>query len=213
MKRDKLLILVTALVLVAAFFFGARWYRAQQESKPAVSVDPRLPPLAREFSPRLGPDNAKVVLTEFYDPECEACRMFYPVVKQVMKEFEGQVQLIVRYMAFHKNSQYAIKVLESARKQGKYWEALQVVFERQPEWATHAKEKPELLPTYMKELGLDMQAFNSSLEDPVILSKLQQDMADGRSINVNRTPTFFVNGRVLIDPNFDTLKAAIQREL
>ena len=63
----------------------------------------------------MGPDDAKVVLVEFLDPECEACRAFHPFVKQLMADYSGKIKLVVRYAPFHGSSKYVVRVLEAAR--------------------------------------------------------------------------------------------------
>ena len=62
---------------------------------------------------------------EFFDPSCEACRAFYPIVKSLVNSSFGQVRLVVRYAPLHQGSDTAVKILEAAREQGKYWQALE----------------------------------------------------------------------------------------
>ena len=71
-------------------------------------------------------------ISEFLDPECESCRMFAPKVKKLVEMYHGQVKLVIRYAAFHKNSKHAIRVLEATRKQNKYKESLNLLFDYQP---------------------------------------------------------------------------------
>src|SRR5690606_28131327 len=118
----------------------------------------------REYSPRFGSENAKVILTEFLDPECESCRAFYPVVKSLLSEFGDKVQLVVRYAPFHQNSRVAIKALEAARFQGKYWESLELLFFHQPQWGDHHNPRPELIFEFLSQLGLNMEQLKSDME-------------------------------------------------
>src|SRR5690606_3339619 len=138
--------------------------------------------LVRPHSPKLGPDEARVQLVEFLDPECESCRAFHPVVKQLLGEFDGQVQLVIRYMPFHGNSAYAASVLEAARLQGKYWEALDLLFAHQPEWGSHHQPRPELILEYMKTLDLDMAKLETDIQNPNFQWRIDQDMQDGEAL-------------------------------
>ena len=79
----------------------------------------------RPHSPVFGNPAAKVTIVEFFDPSCETCRAFYPIVKGIVTSSFGQVRLVVRYAPLHKGSDTAVKILEAARQQGKYWEAVE----------------------------------------------------------------------------------------
>lgn len=108
----------------------------------------------------MGAEDAPVTLVEFFDPECESCRMVYPAIKDLLKSYEGKVRLVLRYMPLHPNSVQTSQALQAAHEQGKYWDLLTVMFERQPEWADHHSPKPEKVRVYAKELGLDLKKFD-----------------------------------------------------
>lgn len=213
MKFDKYLMLGISACLITIFLLAAYWYRNQERKEANTRTMKNADLLVRSYSPSLGPSDATVTIVEFFDPECEACRAFFPIVKSLLNEFPGKVRLVLRYMPFHKNSMYAATVLEAARKQGKYWEALELMFARQPEWASHHAPRPELLTGYMKSLSLNMDALGASLEDMEPKSKIQQDQQDGTQLGVTGTPTFFVNGKLLqrLDP--EELRTAIKDAL
>lgn len=213
MNRNKYLLLGVSACLITAFLWGAFFYRKYERERTESLAKKHAETLVRSYSPALGPDNAKVTIVEFLDPECEACRAFYPVVKRVISEFDGKVRLVVRHMPLHPNSGYAVRLLEGARKQGKYWEALETIFEHQPEWASHHNPKPELLMGYMRSMGLDIERLASSMEDSEAESKLRQDQEDGAKLGVTRTPTFFVNGKQMERLGYEELRSAVNAEL
>ena len=217
MQINKLTLGGIAVALVALFAVGAAWYR--QPETPAATPPPGVPAsagdpmLIRPHSPTMGPDRAPVTIVEFFDPECEACRAMYPIVKQVMAEFDGRVRLVIRYMPLHQNSVYAASMLEAARAQNKYWEFLEVVMARQPEWASHAAPRPELLITYAPQLGIDAAKLQAAAADPQILKRIVEDRNDGMALGANRTPTFFINGKQLLRLGHAELRAAVQEQL
>lgn len=86
-----------------------------------------------------------ISIVEFLNPECESCALFHPIIRKLYKEYHEDIQIVTRYLANHKNSKFAIKILEASREQGKYEEVLDVMFEKQHLWAMHNNEKPELL--------------------------------------------------------------------
>ena len=101
MKNNKFFVVVTFVFVIAAFvLFKSLYKSAEVVIAPAMQSSE----LIKEYNPRIGPDDAKVKIVEFLDPECEACSKMAPIVKQLMSEYEGKVQLIVRYMPYHGNS-------------------------------------------------------------------------------------------------------------
>lgn len=213
MNVSKPLLAAVAALVIAAFIIGANRYRSSEETSASNTVGANADRLIRPYSISLGPEGAPVTLVEFFDPECESCRAMYPIVKQVMSEFDGHVRLVIRYMPLHGNSVYAASLLEAARAQNRYWEYLDIVMQRQPEWASHAAPRPDLLLTYAPAAGLDVEQLRIATTDPEIKSRIQQDEADGVALGAVRTPTFFVNGKLLTQLGYQQLRAAVQAEL
>ena len=217
-KEIKILVGIGIVVIVAAIM-GASYYRDSAQSRKAVApTDSRL---VRSDSPSLGPPSAPVTLVEFLDPECESCGAFAPVIKQLLKEYDGKVRFVVRYMPLHPNSRLAAAYTEAAGEQGKYWEMQDILFRRQAEWGdTHGRPAPAgrlapavLFERYAAEIGLDMQRVRSSVAENRFASKIDRDMQDGQSLGVSKTPTFFVNGRKLMRFSRQDLKYLIEEEL
>jgi protein-disulfide isomerase len=169
--------------------------------------------LIREHAPVLGPANAPITIVEFLDPECEACRAMYPITKKVMAEFPNQVRLVIRYMPFHQNSLMAANILEEARAQGKYWEALELLFKRQPEWADHHDPKPDQMFVILSQLKLKNESLQVAARDGKYTAQIKQDEDDGKRLGVRRTPTFFINGKILEEMGEQPLRDAIANSL
>jgi protein-disulfide isomerase len=167
----------------------------------------------RPHSHTLGPPDAKVTLVEFLDPECESCRAMYPMVKHLLGEYSGRVRLVIRYMPFHPNSLFAAAALEAAAEQGRYWDMLETLFANQPQWGSHHDPKPHLIPELARGIGLDMAAFGEAMTNPAARQKVEIDRADGQSLGVTGTPTFFVNGKRLERLGYEPLKALIDEAL
>jgi protein-disulfide isomerase len=220
------LLLAIAILIVFAAFVGANYYRKSVQSEritasstsgsAAVSTET----LVRPDSPTLGPADAPVTLVEFLDPECESCAAFNPSVKKIIKDYEGKVRLVVRYMPLHPNSLAAATFIEAAGEQGKYWEALDKLFKEQPEWGTkHGPQTPlpvdinALFKKYARELGLDMGKMEEAVASTRHVAKIKRDREDGESVGARRTPTLFVNGRRLARLSEDDLRSLINEEL
>lgn len=217
MRKDLAKVGGIGVVLVAVFVAGGLYYSRQQAEKKAAEVASQPPAdanlLVRPHSRSLGPADAKVTVVEFLDPECEACRAIYPGVKKLLGQYGGKVRLVVRYMPLHGNSVYAASALEAAGEQGKYWEMLEALFEQQPRWGSHHAPKPELIPEIAAGVGLDMAAFNRTVNSTAHKALIETDRADGRSLGVTGTPTFFVDGKKLERLDYGTLQAMINEGL
>ena len=225
MERNPKLLAATAVIVVIAAIVGAYFYRQSVQSprRPTTTAVPAAPvgQLVREDSPSMGPENAKVTLVEFFDPECESCAAFAPVVKKIVAENEGSIRLVLRYMPLHPNSNKAAAFLEEAGQQGKYWPALQLLFAKQGEWGTRhgpptsapAPDVNALLKGYANQLGLDAARLETAIKENRYLQKLERDKKDGQSLGVRRTPTFFVNGRELARFSENDLRALIAEEM
>ncbi len=212
MKNKYFFIGVTA-ILVGCFFLGAKFYKDSQQKKLNFLADEKSELFVREHSPRLGNPEAEVVLVEFLDPECESCRAFYPYVKNLMKEFEGKIQLVLRYAPFHGNSKEVIKALEASKKQGKYWQALDVLFATQPKWGSHHNPQVELIYEYLGNIGINVEELKKEMKDPQYEKVIDQDFSDLKALGVKGTPTFFVNGKKLQEFSYDALRALILSEI
>lgn len=212
--NKKIVMVVVALVGLGLIFFGAsRLYKSQESQKLSFIAQENFEVFVRDYSPKLGALKPKVYLVEFLDPECESCREFYPMVKMLLSEFEGQVQLVVRYAPFHGNSEFVIKVLEAARKQNKYWEALETLFRYQPQWGSHHHPRPELVWQYLPESGVNVDQIRADMTSPEFEKIIEQDMADARTLGVRATPSFFVNGRPLEQFGYEPLRSLIKEEV
>jgi len=93
-----------------------------------------------------------------------------------------------------------VKLLEAAKRQGKYQPVLEAVLQAQPTWADHGRPNPDLTFEIAKAAGLDIERAREDMARPEMQLLLAQDVEDLTALQVSRTPTFFVNGRSL--PSF-----------
>lgn len=177
---------------------------ASVEQEPTTEVLPTPSPqwnaYVRRHSPVIGPAGAPVTIVEFFDPSCEACRAFYPIVKQIMAQYPNDVRLVLRYTPLHEGSDEAVRILETARMQNVFEPVLEALFVEQPRWAAHGRPQLESAWTAAAAAGLDQARARAAMRAPHITAALTQDMADATTLGVRGTPTFFVNGKPL--PSF-----------
>lgn len=207
------LIGITCVVLAFAFVVGSNYYKEQQVAKYGFMAEKNAELFVRDHSQTLGSDEAKVYLVEFMDPACETCAAFAPFVKQIMAANPGKIKLVLRYAPFHDGADNFVKILEAARMQGKYWETLDVMFKSQNVWASHGNWQPEKLWEVLPRAGVDVEQIKKDMHDPAIAKIIEQDMADVKALNVQKTPGYFVNGKPLQTFGYRQLQQLIQSEL
>lgn len=194
MSRRTVVIAISALAVVgfaiAAFFYD-RATTVPQASAPV----PQNSALERFNSPSFGPANAPVTIVEFFDPSCESCRAFYPIVKKMMSQHPADVRLVLRYVRLHKGSEEAIRLLEAARKQSVYAPVLEAVLEAQPQW--HDDAQASAAWDAAAQAGLDVAKAREQMVSPEITATIERDAVDAKTLGVSGTPTFFVNGKLL----------------
>lgn len=201
MKNKKVSIILGIFALVAIVFaVGSYFYSSQAHQEASQKARSGADRMERDYSPSLGRDDAPVTLVEFLDPECESCRAFYPYVKEILNSYPEQVRLVVRYVPFHQNSKLVIRILEASRKQDRYWQTLDLLFQTQPQWGNHQNPQPERIWDFLPALGMDLDRLRDDMKDPNIDRIITQDQEDAAALEVKYTPTFFVNGKPL--PNF-----------
>lgn len=212
--KNKIAVVLAVVVLAIIFVVAANFYKTNQDKKiEDLTASTSGAPFVREHSPSFGENKNKVVIVEFLDPQCEACMAFHPVIKKVFDEYKEESKLVIRYLANHGNSKFAVKILEAARKQNKYKETLEIIFNTQPQWANHNNPQPELLWTFLPQAGLDMQKLRSDFESNYIDGMLSLDRSDASTLNVRGTPTFFVNGKRLKKLSYQSLLDLVESEL
>ena len=208
-----LIVGLSCLILILAFIVGSNYYRDMQVEKYDFLAQENAELFIRDHSQTLGSDDAKVFLVEFMDPACETCAAFSPFIKKIMNANPGKIKLVLRYAPFHDGADNFVKILEAAKKQGRYWETLDVMFKTQHIWANHGHWQPEKLWEILPKAGVNIDQIKKDMHDPAIAKIIDQDMADVKALNVQKTPGYFVNGKPLQNFGYKQLYQLIQSEL
>lgn len=216
MNRRTLLLGASALGL-AAFAGGALFVNRQRTAQAeAAAAEAAGKPLAdealliRPHSPTLGPADAKVTLVEFFDPSCEACRAFHPVLKQIRETFPNDVRIVMRYTVFHDGSDEAVRILEAARRQNLFEPVLDAILEQQPGWAVHGAPAMDVAWEIAEAAGMDIEKGQADRLFPGTTAVLNQDAADVAALTIQQTPTFFLNGKRLDNLSLESLMTEVR---
>ncbi|MBP2478874.1 protein-disulfide isomerase [Crossiella equi] len=162
------------------------------------------------------PKDSKVTVVEFLDLECEACRAAFPAVERLRAEYADRVTFVLRYFPIpsHRNAELAARAVESAARQGKLEPMYQQMYETQAEWGESQQDQRPFFLDLARRIGLDLPAFEKSLDDPATERRVAADARDGVTAGVRGTPTFFVNGTKYSGrPTYEGLKQTIDAAL
>lgn len=150
--------------------------------------------LVREYSPVLGPPDAKITIVVFSDLHCPICKHWHTwLEKEIHENYEGKVRLVFRNFPIaqlHPHATTAALYGEYARRHNKFWEFVQMNYENQ-EGVTQEK-----LQGFLDQLGLDSTEAAGIINDETklrdYLKNVHQDMDDGMKLGVNQTPWWFI---------------------
>ena len=208
----KKLVKITSVILLAGLGIGGFiWYVSSQ---PVVPLSELLSLKADDWIE--GNKDSKVIIVEYLDFECEACGAYYPLVKRLSEEYGDKVAFVTRYFPLpgHRNSITSALAVESAGKQGKYWEMYDIVFENQSAWGEKQITEPTIFKGYAQQLGLDMEKFNKDVVSKEVKGRINRDKSDGIKLNIQSTPTFFLNGKKIENPRgYEAFKKIIDESL
>jgi thiol-disulfide isomerase/thioredoxin len=140
---------------------------------------------------------------------CPYCKRAHTVVDEVMKNYDGKVNLVYRDypLPFHEHARPAAEAANCANAQGKFWPYHQKL------WAA-SDLSTDKLKAMAGELGLDQQKFDDCLAKAQFKADIDKDIADGSAVGVTGTPAFFINGRMLSGAQpFEKFKEVIDQEL
>ena len=210
MREATRLIAVAApilLVVTVAAWLGGQGLLGPRYGDPGGTPTDTAPPpagsnaapgLAAPDSPTIAAPGAAVTIVEFLDFECEACGAAFPIVKRILAEYEGQVTYVVRDFPNHNNSVLAASAAYAAGEQGKYWQMYDLLFGRQTSWAERQESQANVFLGFAQELGLDMTRFRKDLESGKYVDRIRRDFEAARTLGVDATPTFFINGEKFV---------------
>ncbi len=146
--------------------------------------------------PSRGPANAPVTLVEFSDLQCPHCKAAQPTIDKLMAE-ESNVRLVFQNLplASHdwaqKGAAYADCVGRSSNDA--FWKFIQGVYDAQTDiTAANADGK---LNAIADTAGVKSAEIATCAAQPETESRVQRSVALANSLDVNSTPTLFINGR------------------
>lgn len=160
---------------------------AQKQQKQAVEKISATLGDDRE-SPILGNPDGKISLILFIDPLCGYCRKFHPVIMKAIKEIKDLKVIVKDYPIIGgAKSVEIVRMSLAANQQGKYEQFSNKVYDDSQDFSTDHLKK------IAKEIGLDMNKFQKSLDNEKIIDHIKANLSLGQQLGVEGTPAFIVN--------------------
>lgn len=210
-RKSTVVGLVVAVLL--ALVAGTVLYKRQEAQSSQAAAAARQAALASDHSPALGDPGARVHVVEFLDPACETCALFFPLVKQWMAENPGRIRLSTRHVAFHRGSEYVVRILEASRKQDKYWQTLEALLATQRQWVPNHVVQPDMVVPAIAGVGLNTEQLMADMNAVEVIQRMERDRSDAIVLKVMATPEYFVNGRPLPSFGQQQLQSLVREEL
>lgn len=160
-----------------------------------------------------GNKDSKVILVEYSDFQCPACGYYYPLVKQLGEELGDKIVIAYRHFPLpqHQNGKAAAYAAEAAGKQGKFWDMHNMIFDNQSKWSEDKNGK-DIFVGYAEALNLNLDQFKSDSESDIVKEKVDNDYQSGVRSKVDSTPTFFLNGKKIQNPqSYDEFKNIVNQ--
>lgn len=156
-----------------------------------------------DTDPSIGLSNAKATVIEFGCYSCPYSRQAQPIVQELLDKYKDKIRFVYRDFPvddIHKTATLFAESANCALEQNQFWKYHDALFTTQEVCAQENEDPLVHIFTIAKETGLDIGQFKTCLESREYKEEVQKDFNDGIKAGVHGTPTFFINGRMIIGP-------------
>lgn len=208
----------TVGIVIVLGIVGLAWLVNSPSTSQTSSITAPAPSKKDIFTK--GNPKAKVVLTEYGDFQCPACKSYHEnVMRPLLNEMGDEIYFVYRYFPLvniHRNAQISAQAGYAAYKQGKFWEMYDALYENQTDWA-EGTDARSVFVNYAQKIGLDTNKFLKDMESSEAKKFVDDSVADANSIGLQSTPSFFINGKKMASVNTyeefkNQIKEAISNE-
>lgn len=179
---------------------------------PRGSVDPALFYQMSSESPRLGPDDAPVVIVEFVNYLCGHCVEFSATIAAIRKRYPDEVAVVVKNLLYDpdRNERLLHEGAECAAEQGRFREYYTAMFDGGARRLTHEPWRDAADSIRMP----DMHRFVICARSEKYRTALLRDADEAATLAVTGTPISFLNGiRIVGAMPFDQLNELVASQL
>jgi protein-disulfide isomerase len=183
-----------------------------------LSKDPLAENRARiqlKDAPSLGDPKAQVTVVEFSDFECPVCRSLHDALRGMLPNYP-QVRVVFKDFpleALHPWARTAALAGRCAYQQdpNAFWRLYDAIYDNQE--IISAENAWSKMTEYAGQARLNADTFRACMAGPEAAAAVEASRANGQQLEVNSTPTVFVNGRRLVGADAHLLERYIQYEL
>jgi protein-disulfide isomerase len=171
------------------------------------------------FGPSRGGQNPPIDIVEFSDLECPHCKKAQPIVEKLTADFP-QVRFVFQQFplpaSLHPWAMKAAQYADCAGQMNRdaFWKYVDAIFDNQGGIAlATADDKLKELATAS---GLDAAKVSACADSPETAARIKKSTDLGAALEVNETPTVFMNGRRvrgIADIPYEKLKELVQFEI
>ena len=167
----------------------------KSRSRIVVSLPEPVPPTVKisvDGPSKGGSRGAAVTIVAFSDFQCPYCKQAADTIKQVMQEYGDNVRLVFKHLPLpiHADAFKAAQASVCAAEQGKFWEYHDRLF-------SSGSLSGEALKSLAETLGLGIKEFGTCLDSASSRAVVAGDIKEAKQAEIQSTPTFIINGRVL----------------
>ncbi|MFT4245567.1 MAG: thioredoxin domain-containing protein [Micrococcaceae bacterium] len=219
-KTRKIFLISFAIMVVLGAIIGIAITHHNNSAKAQAADAKNLKQYIRNIADdplSKGPQNAPVTIVEYSDLRCPYCAKLYnSSAKQIEDEYvkSGKVRIEWRnYPILGDQSLKAAYAATTAGHYGKFWPYVTAIYKDAPD-SGHADLTDSKLVEYAKQVGItDEAGFKKTMDSTEVKNAVKEDMDEGEVIGVEGTPTVFINGEVVDNPSYDSMKKIIDSEL
>ncbi|MBF0523234.1 MAG: thioredoxin domain-containing protein [Candidatus Omnitrophica bacterium] len=163
----------------------------------------------KSFVHAQGKIDAPVQIVEYMDYECPGCALGGKYLKEMIQKYPEKIRLEVHFYPLnnHRQALLAARYAECSSRQNKFWEFHEALIFEQSKWIVLFDVKPAF-NSIAQRVGLDFERLNACLQDRDILTSILAGKLKGIEKGVHATPTYFVNGKMVVGP--DKLKVELE---
>src|SRR5258708_6776907 len=167
-------------------------------------------------APSLGDPKAAVTLVEYSDFECPVCRNLHDALRGILPKYPGKVRVIFKDFPIEQLHPWARTAAIAGRcayqqKPAAFWKMYDYIYDNQD--IISAANAWTKMQDYAAQSGLDADAFKACMASPEAGAAVNASRANGQQLDVNSTPTVFVNERRMVGADAHLLEQYITYEL
>ncbi len=183
--------LLVGLVLAAGLVGAVYFLRSRQ---------PQFVSSPGDAARSKGPARAAFEIVEYSDFQCPACQAAQAPLNEILIRHKEKVRLVFRHfpLAGHRWSGLAHQAAECAARQNKFWGYHDALYRDQKLWSLEGGPPLETFMRYAREETLDLDGFAGCLSNQEVSKKINQEKLTGTGLGVRSTPSFFVNGKLVV---------------